>query len=124
MGLGDRALQEEIEAALAFMEKEVISSRAGKNGVRRVATEGVVAARFRHDDSRAGDPHLHDHVVIANRVFCPNGKVGADGKPLGKWRAIDSKALYKSVVAASERLQRHAHARAPHSPWNHVRDAH
>ena len=107
MGLGDRALQEEIEAAhleaieaaLAFMEKEVISSRAG-------------------------DPHLHDHVVIANRVFCPNGKVGADGKPLGKWRAIDSKALYKSVVAASERLQRHAHARAPHSPWNHVRDAH
>ena len=110
-GLGDRGLQKEIEAAhleaietaLAFMEKEVISSRAGRNGVRRVATEGVVAARFRHYDSRAGDPQLHDHVVIANRVFCPNGKIGADGKPLGKWRTIDSKALYKSVVAASER---------------------
>ena len=106
--LGDRGLQKEVEGAhleaveraVGFMESDVVGSRAGRNGVHRVAADGVVAARFRHYDSRAGDPQLHDHVVVANRVFCPSG--GADAGA-GKWRTIDSKALYKAVVASSER---------------------
>jgi hypothetical protein len=39
-----------------------------------------------------GDPQLHDHVVVANKVK------GADGR----WRSIDGALLYKSAVAASE----------------------
>jgi hypothetical protein len=28
----------------------------------------VVAVSFTHFDSRAGDPQLHDHVVVGNRL--------------------------------------------------------
>jgi conjugative relaxase-like TrwC/TraI family protein len=31
-------------------------------------TSGLVAAGFRHRTSRAGDPQLHTHVLIANLV--------------------------------------------------------
>ena len=92
----EEAHLEAINTALSFMEADVFSSRAGKNGVRRVSIDGVMAARFRHYDSRAGDPQLHDHLVIANRVFCPND-TGS-----GTWRTLDSRALYKAVVASSE----------------------
>lgn len=93
----EEAHLEAINTALSFMEEDVFASRAGKNGVRRVSVDGVMAARFRHYDSRAGDPQIHDHLVIANRAFCPDGKGG------GKWRTLDSRALYKAVVASSER---------------------
>jgi len=107
--LGDKGVRtaveeahlEAISTALSFMEEDVFASRAGKNGVRRVSVDGVMAARFRHYDSRAGDPQLHDHLVIANRVFCPTGT--DKDKKKGKWRTLDSRALYKAVVASSER---------------------
>ena len=97
----EEAHLEAISTALSFMEEDVFASRAGKNGVRRVSVDGVMAARFRHYDSRAGDPQLHDHLVIANRVFCPTGT--DKDKKKGKWRTLDSRALYKAVVASSER---------------------
>ena len=97
----EEAHLEAIGTALSFMEEDVFASRAGKNGVRRVSVDGVMAARFRHYDSRAGDPQLHDHLVIANRVFCPTGT--DKDKKKGKWRTLDSRALYKAVVASSER---------------------
>ncbi len=97
----EEAHLEAIGTALSFMEEDVFASRAGKNGVRRVSVDGVMAARFRHYDSRAGDPQLHDHLVIANRVFCPTGTDKDEKK--GKWRTLDSRALYKAVVASSER---------------------
>ena len=28
---------------------------------------GVVAAAYQHETSRAGDPHLHTHVLVPNR---------------------------------------------------------
>lgn len=58
-----------------------------------------MAARFRHYDSRAGDPQLHDHLVVSNKVFCPDPTY----KDSGTWRTIDSRALYKATVATSER---------------------
>ena len=48
---------------------------------------------FTHWDSRAGDPQLHDHVVVANRARSVSD---------GKWRTLDSRGLFKSVVALSE----------------------
>ena len=35
-------------------------------GTRRLPGLGFVAARFRHRTSRAGDPQLHWHVLVAN----------------------------------------------------------
>ena len=82
-----------IEAVLTYAEREVFSSRSGTNGVVQEDVEGVVAAAFTHWDSRAGDPQLHDHVVVANRARSVSD---------GRWRTLDSRGLFKSVVALSE----------------------
>ena len=82
-----------IEVVLAYAEREVFHSRSGKNGVVQEDVEGVVAAAFTHFDSRAGDPQLHDHVVVANRARSVSD---------GQWRTLDSRGLFKSVVMLGE----------------------
>jgi hypothetical protein len=52
----------------------------------------MVAALFDHWDTRTGDPNLHTHVVVANKVQ------GLDGE----WRSLDSRALHYAAVAVSE----------------------
>ncbi|MGO4253404.1 MobF family relaxase [Paenarthrobacter sp. TAF1] len=99
--LSPRHLQEQImqihheavEATLGWMEEHVINPRTGRNGVAHVGTRGVIAAAFDHWESRAGDPQLHTHVVVANRVQRITD---------GAWVTLDSRSLYKAVVAASE----------------------
>ena len=100
-GLGDKQLRKDIEAAhehaiqdvVRHLENNVIMTRRGHNGVRQIDTKsGIIGTKFRHYDSRAGDPNLHDHVVIANRVE------GADGK----WSSIDGRVLYQYGVECSE----------------------
>jgi hypothetical protein len=49
-----------------------------------------VAAAFRHRSSRAGDPLLHTHVVVANATQ------GEDGR----WTALDGRELYRHAKAA------------------------
>ncbi|WP_280953302.1 MobF family relaxase [Acidipropionibacterium timonense] len=81
-----------ISEALRYIETHSLFTRKGPDGVATVDVTGLVGARFRHWDSRSGDPQLHDHVVIANRVC------DADGH----WRTIDAALLYRWKVAASE----------------------
>ena len=84
----------------------------GTNGVRQVDVTGLVATAFTHRDSRAGDPDLHTHVAVANKVQTL----------AGKWLAIDGRVLFKANVTASETyntaLEQHLHdpTRAPASP--------
>jgi conjugative relaxase-like TrwC/TraI family protein len=82
-----------IEVVLTYAEREVFHSRSGRNGVVQEDVEGVVATAFTHWDSRAGDPQLHDHVVVANRARSVSD---------GVWRTLDSRALFKSVVMLGE----------------------
>ena len=82
-----------IDYVLAYAEREVFHSRSGRAGVVQEDITGVVAASFTHWDSRAGDPQLHDHVVIWNRA-----RSASDGQ----WRTLDSRGLYKSTVMLSE----------------------
>lgn len=100
-GLGDKQLRKDIEAAhehaiqdvVRHLESNVVMTRRGHNGVRQIDTKsGIIGTKFRHYDSRAGDPNLHDHVVIANRVE------GADDK----WSSIDGRTLYQYGVECSE----------------------
>lgn len=100
-GLGDEQLRRGIESAheraiqdvIRHLEKNVVMTRRGRNGVRQIETAGgVIGTKFRHWDSRAGDPNLHDHVVIANRVQ------GVDGQ----WSSIDGRMLYQYGVECSE----------------------
>src|SRR5262249_9754310 len=83
---------EAIRVAIGYAERHVFFSRSGTNGALQEEVRGVVAAAFDHWDSRAGDPHLHTHVVIANRAQTPDGQ----------WRTLDSRTLFKYVVALSE----------------------
>jgi conjugative relaxase-like TrwC/TraI family protein len=55
-----------------------------------IATSGYVAASFTEFTSRADDPQLHTHVVVANKVK------GIDGV----WRTIDGRLLYRHQLAA------------------------
>jgi conjugative relaxase-like TrwC/TraI family protein len=82
-----------IDYTLTYAEREVFHSRSATDGVVQEDVTGVVAASFTHWDSRAGDPQLHDHVVVMNRA-----KSVSDGQ----WRTLDSRGLYKSVVMLGE----------------------
>jgi conjugative relaxase-like TrwC/TraI family protein len=81
-----------LQYVLAYAERNIVTSRSGKNGVVQEQVRGVVAAAFDHWDSRAGDPHLHTHVVIVNRAQSDDGQ----------WRTLDSRGLFKATVGLSE----------------------
>jgi hypothetical protein len=53
-------------------------------------TTGPVAGQFLHRTSRALDPHLHTHVVVANVAQ------GVDGR----WSGVDSRRLHAHLPAA------------------------
>ncbi|MGB4834913.1 MAG: MobF family relaxase, partial [Nostocoides sp.] len=99
------AHHEAVGDALAFLEKHALYSREGARGVRQVDVTGLVATAFTHRDSRAGDPDLHTHVAVANKVQTTSGK----------WLAIDGRVLFKAHVTASETyntaLEKHLKAR-------------
>jgi conjugative relaxase-like TrwC/TraI family protein len=97
----EQAHQAAVADALAFIEKHAMFTREGKDGARQVETRGLIAAAFTHRDSRAGDPDLHTHVAVANKVQTLRGK----------WLSIYGRVLHQHVVAASETyntaLERH-----------------
>ncbi len=86
------AHREALASALTMLEGHAALTRTGKGGVAQLDTTGLVAVAFDHFDSRAGDPNLHTHVVISNKIQ------GSDGI----WRTLDGRALYRLTVAASE----------------------
>ncbi len=88
----ERAHQAAVQNALSFIERHALFTRQGRNGVRQVDVRGLIAAAFTHRDSRAGDPDLHTHVAVANKVQT------LDGRGL----SIDGRVLFKATVAASE----------------------
>ena len=88
----ERAHQAAVKDALAFIEKHALFTRTGPQGIRQVNVTGLVAAAFTHRDSRAGDPDLHTHVAVANKVQTLDGR----------WLSIDGRVLFKANVAASE----------------------
>lgn len=87
-----------VSAALSYLEREAARLRVGTaDGRREVPAAGVVAAAFPHRMSRAPDPHLHTHVVVANLV--PTGD--------GSWRALDARRWYAEVRTAAALYETH-----------------
>jgi conjugative relaxase-like TrwC/TraI family protein len=86
------AHQAAVQDALRFIEKHALFTRTGPQGIRQVNVRGLVATAFTHRDSRAGDPDLHTHVAVANKVQTLDGR----------WLSIDGRVLFKANVAASE----------------------
>ena len=89
----EKAHHAAIEDAMTYLETNATFTRRGKNGVRSEDVDGgLIYTSFRHYDSRDGDPQLHDHIVVSNKVL------GMDGK----WSALDGTVLHKYAVSASE----------------------
>ncbi len=64
-------------------------TRVGPRDAREVVPiEHMQVVGIRHKTSRAGDPHRHIHMQIGTRVFAA-----------GKWRALDTAALFKQQSA-------------------------
>lgn len=80
-----------VAEALAWAEANIVRTRMGKAGIAQVETHGLVASEFTHFDTRAGDPDLHSHVLISNKV---------QGKD-GKWRTLDGRTLFTHHQAIS-----------------------
>ncbi|MEE1943271.1 MobF family relaxase [Streptomyces sp. TRM 70361] len=89
----ERAHERAIATALRWLEDEVAETR-WSSGRGRAKTPALVVAAFRHFDNRDGFPLLHDHCLVLNRVQ----RLDADGEP--KWGALDTRRLYRHVVAA------------------------
>jgi conjugative relaxase-like TrwC/TraI family protein len=96
-GLGDAATGRAVLAAhhaglaeaVAYLD-EHLGARRGHGGVQHVSGQGVLVVGFDHRTSREGDPLLHTHLVIANRVQGPDGR----------WTAVDGRDLYRHRLAA------------------------
>lgn len=103
-GVADAATQERIVAAhhgavvdvIDLFEREVAATRAGisdrDGAVTQVDVAGVAAVAYDHFDSRAGDPQLHTHVVIANKVLTVMD---------GRWRSLDGRPVFASRTGLS-----------------------
>jgi conjugative relaxase-like TrwC/TraI family protein len=96
-GLGDPATSRAVLAAhhaglaeaVGYLV-EHLGARRGHGGVQHVSGQGLLAVGFDHRTSREGDPLLHTHLVIANRIQGPDGR----------WTALDGRDLYRHRLAA------------------------
>jgi conjugative relaxase-like TrwC/TraI family protein len=96
-GLGDTAIGRAVLSAhhaglaeaVGYLD-EHLGARRGHGGVQHVSGQGLLAVGFDHRTSREGDPLLHTHLVIANRVQGPDGR----------WTALDGRDLYRHRLAA------------------------
>ena len=98
--IADRDLANQVRAAheaavastLDWLERECAFTRTGANGVAQVPIRGLVIAQFTHRDARSGEPDLHTHAAVSNKVQTLDGP----------WLALDGRTMHKYAVAASE----------------------
>jgi conjugative relaxase-like TrwC/TraI family protein len=95
--LVEMAHDEAVREAMAYLEASAAKGRRGRNGAVQMDSSGFVGAAFRQRTSRAGDPHLHSHVLIAN--LCQ----GTDGR----WGALDARLIYAHAKAAGYLYEAH-----------------
>jgi conjugative relaxase-like TrwC/TraI family protein len=96
-GLGDPAIGRAVltahhagvAEAVAYLDGH-LGARRGHGGQEHVSGQGLLAVGFDHRTSREGDPLLHTHLVIANRVQGPDGR----------WTALDGRDVYRHRLAA------------------------
>ena len=87
----ERAHQAAVHDAWRLSRSMPCSPGPGHKGSGRSTSEASLR-RVHHRDSRAGDPDLHTHVAVANKVQTLDGR----------WLSIDGRVLFKANVAASE----------------------
>jgi conjugative relaxase-like TrwC/TraI family protein len=97
-GIGSPAVQRAVldaqavavESALNYLETYACRTRRGAGGYEILPGDGFVGAAFRHRTSRAGDPQVHTHVLIANATRIADGT----------WGSLDGRAIYAEARTA------------------------
>jgi conjugative relaxase-like TrwC/TraI family protein len=124
--LGDQATAAEVvaahdaavDAAIGYLQRAAGFTRRGAGGAETVPVEGFVAAAFRHRTSRADDPLLHTHVLVANLARTTDD---------GVWRTLDSRKLFAHAKTAGVLYQaqlRHELTRRLGVAWQPVVNGH
>ena len=93
----EAALLDSAREAVAWLEQHATYTRTGHHSARTGEWrdgDGLVASLFLHHLSRDGDPQLHVHVAIWNRIQRADG---ADQK----WRTLDSRSLHNQRLAVA-----------------------
>jgi conjugative relaxase-like TrwC/TraI family protein len=85
-----------VEAALGYLERHATFTRRGGNA-EFVPGWGLLAAAYPHRSSRAGDPQLHTHVLVANVTLGPDGR----------WTRLYHPALYEHAKTAGYLYEAH-----------------
>ncbi|HET7455981.1 MAG TPA: MobF family relaxase [Solirubrobacterales bacterium] len=85
-----------VESALGYMQREACWTRRGKGGREFLRGDGFLAAGYTHRSSRAGDPQLHTHVLVANATFAE-----------GRWTRLYHPAIYEHAKAAGYIYEAH-----------------
>ncbi|MHB1447103.1 MAG: MobF family relaxase [Acidimicrobiales bacterium] len=84
------AHRDAVAQALGYLERHAAWLRRGAGGSQHLRASGLVAAAFLHRSSRAGEPQLHTHVLVANL-----GRA-ADGR----WSSLFGRVLYREARTA------------------------
>lgn len=96
---------EAVKEAIKFLEDHAGFTRRDSGGIRRERTNGFVVATFEHSTSRAQDPQLHTHSLIANVAPRSDGSWGSlDSHYLYQWHRAAG-AIYRSHLA--NELEKH-----------------
>lgn len=101
-GFGDESVRQAVDAAHSQAVSEALSYLSEHAGYTRRAddfdrdlmvidrVEALSGVKYEHRTSRAGDPHVHSHVLLVNKQLCADGK----------WRTLDGVSLYHEARAA------------------------
>src|SRR5207302_7477860 len=98
----EAALMDSAREAVTWLERHATYTRTGHHSARTGEWrdgDGLVTSVFLHHISRDGDPHLHVHIAIWNRVQRADR---ADEK----WRTLDSRSLHNQRLAVAPVVDR------------------
>jgi len=87
---------EAVKAGLDYLQGAACWTRRGAAGHTFVKGSGFLAAGYVHRSSRAGDPQLHTHVLVANATFAE-----------GRWTRLYHPAIYEHAKTASYVYEAH-----------------
>ncbi|HWO84773.1 MAG TPA: MobF family relaxase [Solirubrobacterales bacterium] len=105
---------EAVKAGLDYLQSEACFTRRGAGGHAFLKGNGFLAAGYTHRSSRAGDPQLHTHVLVANATF-------ADGR----WTRLYHPAIYEHAKTASYIYEAHLRDELTHRlgvRWSEVKN--
>jgi conjugative relaxase-like TrwC/TraI family protein len=85
-----------VDAGLSYLQREACWTRRGAGGHEFLHGNGFLAAGYVHRSSRAGDPQLHTHVLVANATFAE-----------GRWTRLYHPAIYEHAKTASYIYEAH-----------------